>query len=71
MWNLRAMYFEFRKEWRKLTIGRMYGRWAFRLVVGTCISGVSQPHGGQRGHTCGDGVGAHATVVMRKIESWL
>src|SRR6266705_771248 len=65
------MYFEFREEWRKLAMGKMYCRWAFGLVVDTCMSGRSQPHGGQRGHTCGDGVGADAAVVMRKIESWL
>ena len=45
------------------------GRWAFRLVVGTCISGVSQPYGGQRGHTCGDSGGTRAEAVMSKIES--
>ena len=26
------MYFEFRKEWRKLAMGRMDGRWAFGPV---------------------------------------
>ena len=53
------------------SIGRMYCRWAFRLVVGTCISGVSELHAGQRGHTCGDSVATRAEAVMSKIESWL
>src|SRR5215471_1801854 len=70
LWNLRAMYFEFQKEDRKLATGRMYCRWAFRLVVGPCISGLSQPRGGQRGNTCGDRAGRGAEAVMRKIESW-
>jgi len=71
MWNLRAMYFEFREVWRRVAIGRTYCRWVFRLVVGTCISEGSQPHGGRRGHTCGDSAETGAEVVMSKIESWL
>jgi len=69
LWNLRAMYFEFRKEWRKLAIERMYCRWAFGVVVGTCISGVFQPQGGQRGHTCGDSVGTSAQLVRCRLRS--
>ncbi len=65
------MYFELRIEWRKLTTGAMYCRWAFGLVAGKCISRVSEPHGEQCGHTCVDSAGVRAEAVMSKIESWL
>src|ERR1700693_2151675 len=65
------MYFEIREESRKRALGRVYCRATFPLVVGRCISGILEPHGGERGHTCGDNAGTRWEVVMSKIESSL
>jgi len=71
MWNLRAMYFEFREVWRKVAIGKMQRPWASPPPVGRCSSLLSQPQAPQRRHTYADSEGRRAAAMMRKIESWL
>jgi hypothetical protein len=65
------MYFEIREELRKPALGRVY----LPMDVSTRCREVYfrhlQPHGGERGHTCGDNAGTRWEVVMSKIESWL
>src|SRR5215471_9182036 len=46
LWNLRAMYFEFQKEDRKLATGRMYCRWPFDWLSGRVFPDFHSPAAG-------------------------
>src|ERR1039458_7175739 len=63
------MGFELRQAWRKLESGVVDRHWVAQLAAGTGLSGDLLAYARSRGHTCGDGVGAGAAVVMRKIVS--